>query len=249
MAEEELHNEHKSVNFEPVTWIAGALLIMGLAALAGFYWKHTVVIGEVQFAGNHFVTQEELEQVDIPTGISPDSVNFMNIIGQVERIPYVKKASINVEPSGNLTIQVSERRPIALLASGDDKIYVDGDGILLPLELEKAVDVPIVYGFRTEPIGDTLKTTSWQQTCSFLLDIESSAFANATISEVAWTQDEGVVALSYENGVKLVFGKGDFKTRLRNWKAFYSKVIRKKGIQSMRTIDLRFKGQIVTRES
>ncbi|HBX65194.1 MAG TPA: hypothetical protein DEG32_03250, partial [Balneolaceae bacterium] len=69
-----------------------------------------------------------------------------------------------------------------------------------------------------------------------------------TISEVVFDETDGVVALSHENGVKLLFGRNDFQTKLENWKAFYTDVIRTKGIQSMRQIDLRFTNQVVTRE-
>lgn len=69
-----------------------------------------------------------------------------------------------------------------------------------------------------------------------------------TISEVAYNKEEGVVALSQENGVKLLFGSNDFRIKLENWEAFYTEVIRVKGIQTMQQVDLRFTNQVVTRE-
>jgi hypothetical protein len=81
-----------------------------------------------------------------------------------------------------------------------------------------------------------------------LTNVQDREVSNATISEVAWTQKEGIVALTNQNGVKLIFGKGDFDTRLRNWEAFYGEVVKQKGIEAMQSIDLRFEGQIVTQE-
>lgn len=250
--ENEKHTESESMasGFNAVPWIASVLFILGIAVLAGVYWNRTVVVQDIAYSGNHFVSEAELVgHADVPTGISPDSVDFMAIINKLETIPYVKQAAVDVEPSGKLTIHITERQPIAMLANGEEKIYVDRDGIRLPLKLEKAVDVPIVYGFNTAPMSDTLKSGAWIQTRNFLTEINNDSFNHATISEVAWTQKEGVVALSHENGVKLVFGKDEFSTKLRNWKAFYSQVVREKGIDKMRSVDLRFEGQIVTRES
>ena len=65
---------------------------------------------------------------------------------------------------------------------------------------------------------------------------------------MVYDENDGVVALSHENGVKLLFGRNNFQTKLENWKAFYTEVIRVKGIQSMRQVDLRFTNQVVTRE-
>lgn len=254
MTENETHNNNKreasAKSFNALPWIAGALLVVGLAALGGLYWNKTMTVKDVSFKGQYFVSEEELDaKVQIPTGIKPDSLDFLGIIKQVEEIPYVKYADVQVEPGGNLVIEITERRPIALLADGDDKIYVDQEGIRLELKLGKTADVPILYGFDAKPLKDTLKSKAFYAVRDFLTEVQNKQVSNATISEVAWTNDQGVVALTNENGVKLVFGKNDFKTRLRNWEAFYGEVIKTKGIASMRSIDLRFRGQIVTQES
>lgn len=250
MSENGQHNEPESTEFNPIPWVAGALFVLGIAILAGIYWKRTVVVKDIHFGGYHFVPLESLEQkVSIPAGIRPDSIDFMKIIREVETIDYVKQAAVNVEPSGDLFIEITERKPIALLVNGNDKVYVDEQGVRLPVFLGKSVDVPIVYGFKTKPVGDTLKSEAWNKAQAFLVEMHKSPLSNATISEIAWTRDEGIVALTHENGVKLIFGKDNFKSRLRNWKAFYSKVIREKSIQKMQLIDLRFRGQVVTRES
>ena len=247
MTKKETHSDNKSSK-NPLPWIAGAVLILGLAMVGGLYWSSTMTVQQVRFEGNHFVSVEELQKVDVPTGVNPDSMNFVKILHRFEQLPYVKRAGISVEPSGNLLVNITERQPVALLADGSTKIYVDADGVRLPRVLGKTVDVPILYGFSAEPMSDTLNSDSFKHTANFLMDVRNSPVSNATISEVAWTQKEGIIALTNQNGVKLIFGKGDFGTRLRNWEAFYGEVVKQKGIEAMRSIDLRFEGQIVTRE-
>lgn len=254
MSEKTSHNEKRSKasvkGFNALPWVAGALLVLGIAVISGLYWNRNMTVKDVRFEGHYFVTQEELQQsVNISTGVKPDSLDFISIIGSVEHIPYVKQADVQVEPGGNLVIEITERQPIALLADGNNKIYVDRDGLRLKLILGKTVDVPILYGFKARPMSDTLKSEAFLAVRDFLTEMGKKQVSNATISEVAWTRDEGVVALTHENGVKLVFGKNDFKSRLRNWEAFYGEVIKTKGIAGMRAIDLRFRGQIITQES
>lgn len=246
MSENEPHNETSTV--KPLPWIAGAIFVLGMAVLAGFYWSSVMTVQKVQFKGNHFVSMEDLQSVEVPTGISPDSLDFIEIISQMEEIPYVKRADVNVEPSGSLIVSITERQPIALLSDGDQKVYIDQDGIRLPLIPGKAADVPVLYGFKAGPVGDTLKSESFTAVSDFLRNVRNQPVSDATISEVAWTGKDGIVALTNQNGVKLIFGKGDYKNRLRNWEAFYGDVIKEKGIEQMRSIDLRFQGQIVTRE-
>lgn len=248
MTENEQHTKSQnSKNAWP--WIAGAVFVLGLAVMAGLYWSSTMKVQRVQFEGNYFVSVEDLQLVDVPTGVNPDSMNFGEIRNRFEKLPYVKQADISIEPNGNMNISITERQPVALLVDNKKKIYVDNAGIKLPIVSGKTVDVPILYGFNATPMQDTLQSDSFKTVSNFLTAVHNNDVANATISEIAWSSsNEGIVALTNQNGVKLIFGKGGFDTRLRNWEAFYGKVIKQKGIKKMRSVDLRFEGQIVTHE-
>jgi len=256
MAEQESHNEEpKSTEGaavksrkNPLPWVAGAILVLGLAIVGGLYWSSTMTVKQLQFEGNHFVSSTDLQKVDVPMGMNPDSMDFRKIMNRFNSIAYVRQAKISVEPNGNLLIHITERQPIAMLVDGNHKIYVDADGVRLPLKLGSSVDVPILYGFSAKPMGDTLKSKGFKTVANFLTEVNKNPVSDATISEVAWTKDEGVIAVTNQNGVKLIIGKGGFAKRLRNWEAFYGQVIKQKGIEKMRSIDLRFEGQIVTRE-
>lgn len=252
MTEEATHNKNRKEGPEKsgsaIPWIAASILVVGLAVLAGLYWSKTTTVRALSFEGTHFVEKETLKSsVRVPMGVNPDSLDFMAIINQAEKIPYVKKADVNVEPGGNLRIDITERQPVALLSDGDQKRYIDIDGVVLPIVLGKAVDVPILYGFRIGE-SDTLQGDKFLAVQEFLQALEKRTVSDATISEIAWTREEGVVALTTENGVKLLFGKENFDTKLRNWEAFFGQVIKTKGIHAMRQVDLRFRGQIVTQE-
>lgn len=247
MAKKKSHNTNKKSATNPLPWVAGALFVFGLAVIAGFYWNSMMKVKKVYFEGNDSVSEEQLREVEVPTDIHPDSLNTLDIISQLEQIPYVKQAAVNVEPSGNLTIQISEREPIAMLSDGDEEIYIDQEGIRLPMTLGKSVNVPLLYGFDAQPIGDTLSGRKAEAMTDFLTQLHQNPVGDATISEVVWTND-GVVALTNQYGVKLIFGEEDFANRIRNWEAFYTTIIKQKGIESMRSVDLRFQGQIVTQE-
>ena len=234
----------------PVLWIAGILLILGLAIAGGLYWHHTGKVEKVRFTGNHYTTKKELQkQVHIPHGISPDSLDMAGIRKKLEKLPYVKYARINFSMDGTLTIKITEATPVALLMNGSHRAYITDNGIRLKQKLGKTPDVPILYGFRVRPMSDTLQSKAFKKTSRFLQDLRKNKAADATISEVTWNAKKGLIALTNDNGVKVIFGKGNYNDRLRNWKAFYREVIRSKGIKQFHSVDLRFKGQIVTREN
>jgi cell division septal protein FtsQ len=241
------NTEEQAVN--PLPWITVVFLVLGLAVLGGFYWNSTGTIKDVRYEGFNYLTKEQLqEQAKIPAGIHPDSVNLVGIMQKFEQVPYVKYARLNTEPGGTMVVNVTERTPVGMLVQGSNRAYVDVDGILLPQVLGKTPDVPLLYGFPTRPFGDTLKSGDFKATGAFLNALQQRKASDATISEVVWSSSEGVVALTNENGVKLIFGKGEFAARLRNWEAFYGEIVRKKGIKNIESVDLRFEGQIVMRE-
>jgi cell division protein FtsQ len=235
-------------NRSALTWISGSLFICGLAVMAGIYWEKNTSVNEVRFVNNHFTDDQELSSViDAPIGFHPDSVDYHELIQAASSLPYVHNAGIRVDARGRMIIDIHERKPIAMLLEGGNRYYIDKYGAMMPVILQKAVNVPLVHnsGFQKEDgylTGSTFETVS-----DFLVAARENEFGWITISEVGYNTEEGVVALSHENGVKLIFGYSGFEEKLSYWKTFYSEVIRKEGIDQFSLIDLRYRNQIVTR--
>ncbi len=231
------------------SWFAAAIFLLGLAVLGGLYMEQNTTINEIEFKGHHFSTEDELiEAFESPIGMYADSVDFRSLTEPLKSLPYVQNVSMEMGFRGKLTLNINERQPIGLIIDGETSSYIDRDGIKLPDRLQKSVDVPLVYGFAVEPIADTLRSKSFLQVRDFLVAAKQNSFGWLTISEVAWNEREGVVALSHENGVKLIFGHDNFGNKFSHWEAFYAEVVSRKGINSFRTVDLRFRDQIVAEE-
>lgn len=231
-------------------WITAIFMVVGCAVLAAMFWNENVRVGNVHVKGNYFSNAEEIISVaKIPDGVKPDSLDLAGIQANIDKLNYIKRSSIFVEPNGKISITVEERTPIAMLIEGSKRTYVDEDGVQLNQIKDKHVDVPLLYGFKISSPNNVINSKAFAEVRDFLLAAKADEFGWITISEVAYSSDEGVVALSSENGVKLIFGTSDYATKLENWKAFYTEVLREKGIGSMNQVDLRFTNQIVTRET
>jgi len=229
-------------------WSAIALMMFGLAVLAGFYFEQSTRISAIEFSGHSFTPKEQVhESFQSPVGLLADSVDYDSIFSSVRELPYVKQVAVRMSFRGTLTVEVEERQPIGMLA-GKSAAYFDEDGVVLPSVLGKWVDVPIVYGFKSLTPGDTLAGPDFTQVKEFLVAAKQDPFSWETLSEVAWSEQEGVVALSSENGVKLLFGRNEFGRKVKHWKTFYNDVVSHRGINLFRIVDLRFRNQIVTDE-
>ena len=234
--------------FSSLLGIGVALILLGLAVYAGFYMEKNTYINSVEFKGTHFVKDSELlSAIDVPIGLRADSVRFDSLFERLKSVPYVKDVSVKMSIRGKLTFLINEHQPIAMLVQGSNRSYMSEGGTILPIVPEHILNVPLVYGIEKGQIADSTKTGPYWKMEEFLISAQNSDIGWATISEVAWNHHEGVVALTQENGVKLIFGRDDYEEKLSHWKTFYSEIVSRKGIHSFEVIDLRFRDQIVTR--
>lgn len=242
-------NSHSISAKKMLPWAALVILILGVSIITALYWQQNLRVKWVVVQGNYFTPSEKIVSVaEIELGVHPDSVDLTSVIQKVEALQYVFSAKTYVDALGKLTINTQERFPIALLINGNDEIYVDSYGVKLPIIPGKHRNLPLVYGFDARLNADTLSSKEFIQVRDFLVSALRNEFGWATISEVVYEPSTGVVALSHENGVKLLFGENDFDLKFRNWEAFYGQVVAYKGIQAMQQVDLRFTNQVITNE-
>ncbi len=229
--------------------IALAAIILTLAIAAGIYLESNTYIQSVQVEGTYFIESEDiLGSITSPVGIRADSVNFDTMFTQIKSLPYVKDATVSMSMRGILKFQIQEHKPIAMLINGTSRSYIAPGAVELPLISGKVVNVPLVYGISLSKNSDKPLAREVKLMDDFLTALSSNDIGWATISEVAWDSREGIVALTTENGVKLIFGEEDYSQKLQDWQAFYTDIVTQKGLQSFDIIDLRFRDQIVTRK-
>lgn len=238
----------KSHKIRNALWIFLSIALLTGAVLGGLYIESNTQIEAVKFEGNYYTDVGSLENaLESPVGMYADSISFDSLFLDLKTLPYVEDATVSMGIRGTLTFRIYEREPFAMLVDGNRRVYLAEGGLKLPIIPGKVKDVPLVYGFSASPLDDTLKSDSYQQVEDFLIAAKKNEVGWITISEVSWNESEGVVALSYENGVKLLFGRDLFDEKIKNWKAFYTDVVSNKGMASFTSIDLRFKDQIVAR--
>ena len=229
--------------------IALAAIMLVLAIAAGIYMEKNTYIQSIQVEGTYFLESDDiLGSIYSPVGMRADSVNFDTMFTQIKSLPYVKDATVSMSMRGTLTFHIQEHKPIAMLINGSSRSYIAPGAVELPLISGKVVNVPLVYGISLTNNSDKPLAKEVRMMDDFLSALSSNETGWATISEVAWDSKEGIVALTTENGVKLIFGEEEYSQKLQDWQAFYSEIVTQKGLHSFDIIDLRFRDQIVTRK-
>lgn len=197
---------------------------------------------------DHYFTEEAdiVARSGISIGADADSINPVDVIRAVEKLPYVRQAELVSLPPSTYLIRVEERRPIGLIKRSDMIRYVDKDGVLLPLVAGKALEVPLLYGLPVPSTADTLKSDAFKAMGAFLEALDRYDMAKITISDVAWEDNTGIVAATGDYGTRLIFGLDGYESKLRTWQAFYAQVVPKAGLDAFARIDFRYEGQVVS---
>lgn len=240
----------KRIGFGGAGYFFVFVILVAVSIFLGLYFSANKDVKRIVVTGNYFTDAEAISSVSgITLGVAADSLDYLEILDNVESLPYVRQAFVESTPSGNLEIRVVERTPILTLISEDQWYYVDADGVVLPRITGKIADVPLYYDLGYDTGKNKLTSDAFQDVRDFLVAAKKNDLVYLTLSEIAWTPKEGVVVLSHENTVRLVFGHTNFERAVDNWSFFYSRVVPEKGMASFRRIDFRYEDQIVTVES
>ncbi|MDI6401725.1 FtsQ-type POTRA domain-containing protein [Balneolaceae bacterium ANBcel3] len=247
MTEEKKHNG--------IRYLLIACMLLAFAVSVGWYMNRNAQVTNISVHGNRITEMERIVEVSsIQIGKPAEEIDFLQVIVQVEKLPWVERAFVDLTPAGRLRIRVEEEKPLAILIDRGRSALVSGNGLILPVILEEKMDVPILYGFSMnrvpdhEAAPDTLNTMDFLTVRNFLQTAELYPGLYAMISEVMFTTRDGVVALSDESAVRLTFGHGPFDDKMRNWKAFQKKVVSSSGMNQFWSLDFRYRGQIVANE-
>lgn len=224
------------------------MLVLALVVSIWSWNANRMTIIKKVTVNDHYFTEEAdiVARSGITIGADADSINPVDVIRAVEKLPYVRQAELVSLPPSTYLIRVEERRPIGLIKRSDMIRYVDKDGVLLPLVAGKALEVPLLYGLPVPSTADTLKSDAFKAMGAFLEALDRYDMAKITISDVAWEDNTGIVAATGDYGTRLIFGLDGYESKLRTWQAFYAQVVPKAGLDAFARIDFRYEGQVVS---
>lgn len=224
------------------------ILLLILSISAAWMMNSSWNVHEITVEGNHFTTAESIIKAsELQPGVKPDSLQALKMIQQIEKLPYIAEARLEPNPPASVKIVVIEREPIGLIASGNTIVILDNKGVKMPVVAGKVPDLPIVYGFSAS-MRDTLKGPAFQAVSAFLTVLKKDPLARASISEIGFDRQKGIVAISQRGNARLYFGHGEFEKRLNGLHAFIAQIARSRGMEAFEWIDFRFDHQVITRE-
>jgi cell division protein FtsQ len=230
------------------------VLVLGTVALAlgANSWKRDLPLAAIRVEGNAIVPDAEILRL---AAVEPHArlfaVDLAAVQKRVRQNPFIRSVSVNRQGPEGISITVTERRPIALLAA-DELLAVDEEGTVLPaVRSDQLFDLPVLTGVLPQgecvpgrkltgtAVREALGALAWAQR------IDEDLFCR--ISEITLSADGTLVMHTADAGVPVILGKGAIPAKLVTFDGFWRQIVERRGPQYLQQLDMRFEDQVIAR--
>ena len=232
--------------FEILKWLT---LVVVIVLLMAFSLKNQKKAQCQQFevmlttSKNHFVNDKMINDLLKSRNLHPlEKVREEIAIDEIEKSitnhASIKAVNAYSDITGNVSVEITQRKPIARVATTTHSFYIDEAGKRMPLS--KA------YTARTLVITGNVHFKEKGELFLLAKFIDEHYFWKAQIMQIH-VEDNGDLTLIPRVGYQqIVFGKAkNIEEKFSNLKLFYEKGISDKGWNNYTQINLKFKNQIV----
>lgn len=176
------------------------------------------------------------------------------VVDAASAVPYLDEVSASVSVSGKVVVRARQRRPVVRLYYGDNEMYLDGKGCLMPASRIGSCDVLVAGGDFRMPmpadsvwrvatsVGNRQLTDLWRVAC--YLDAESRY---GDLIDQLYVERDGDLMMvpKLGNHVIELGSADDLDTKFANLLAFYQKGMPRAGWDTYSRISLKYRGQVV----
>jgi len=174
------YKKKKSIFRSKAFWFSFFIILISSAIFYFIFLSPFFQIKEIRISGNEKVSEGALkeiinEKIEKKIWFFSSKSIFLADIGQISRdlsrtFPLIGEIKVKREFSNALTVNINERKPVALLIQGEKVFYLDKEGIIFePVSLEEGL-VKILDKQKINNLGEEAIS---KEKLSQILDIDS----------------------------------------------------------------------------
>ena len=189
-------------------------------------------------------------------GLPLDSVDLCRIEQIIQSHSAVKDCEAWLTDDGILHVQLSQREPVVRFDDGKNGYYADATGFIFPLQARGEVDVPVVdgqlplripRGFKGEPAEEAEK--QWLAQMVDLACFMKGSVWEKNISHISVSADGNLTLYPAQGQERFLFGPPvRIEEKMNLMGRYYDTVAPSQAPGYYRTVDLRYRGQLVCRQ-
>jgi cell division protein FtsQ len=165
---------------------------------------------------------------------------------------WIKQAEVYTDMNGELHIRAIQREPIMRVINyRNESYYIDLDGLKMPVSTKFTADVPVANGYIAEgyEMSDTPTTHALKGLIKIATYVDKEPFWNAQIDQIFVNADNEILLIPRVGDHKIIFGTIEsMEEKFEKLMLFYREALSRTGWSKYSIIDLRFKGQVVTKK-
>jgi cell division protein FtsQ len=171
--------------------------------------------------------------------------------------PYISKCEVYQTMDGNLEMKVVVREPLVRIINENDiQFYLDYNGYAMPLSPSHPSHVLVANGCVKEyyfspdqterPLSSFPDSSALQQVYPVAWYISQDEFLKSFIDQIFINENHEMELVPKIGSQAILFGNADdAKEKLENLKTFYQKVMNQMDWNIYKTINLKYKNQVV----
>lgn len=206
--------------------------------------------------GNHFVDDTMvINAISRGKGLSHllslpiSAFSLSDMESELRLNPFIKDAEVFTGFNGVLKVEVIQRRPIIrIITQNGGSYYIDEDGFKMPASTLYTARVLVASGNITEglEVSDSLKGKILQELYTLAHYVDKNTFWKAQFEQIFVDKGKNIVAIPKVGNHDIIIGDTEnLEEKLNNLYIFYRKGLNKIGWDKYKTINLKYKGQIV----
>ena len=165
----------------------------------------------------------------------------------------INHANAAIDCSGNLSIRIYQRKPIARWLTHQSSFYIDSDEFCFPWSSQFTAHVPIITGplpIRLDPgyrgVLNSSNNRQMEGIIQVIQYIHEHPFWEAQIQEIHVEENGNLLLFTRVGDQVIRFGKPEaIATKFRKLLSFYKEIVPLDGWNAYSEVDLRFQDQIV----
>lgn len=166
------------------------------------------------------------------------NINKEELEELIDKIPYVKKAEVFNSLSGKLVIEIKQRNPIVRILKGNG-YYIDEEGEKMPLSKNYTSRVLVVSG----AVNDQLIKEELFDLVKFITNDE---FWKSQITQIHVSGNKEYILIPRVGAHKIELGSiENYHRKFQKLSALYTEGFSKKGWNTYKNINLKYKDQVV----
>ena len=185
----------------------------------------------------------------VKLGDSLLKLDLQHVAEQLEKNPWVEKLKVRRRFPGTLSIEITERVPVAVVNMGY-LYYLDSKGeIFKPLTEGDRLDFPVLTGITEEDLLKDADGTKKMLTMALgLMDMlkKGTEFRLSDVSEIHLDKGYGYTLFTTQGGIPVKLGNSDFQGKLARFSRIYKELTAQ--IASLEYVDLNYPDKIIVKK-